>query len=180
MTRALIFGLLTLLALPAIAAGLPAKLDSGGQTLSLNGSGERTKLMIGLYKAGLYLTEASADAGSILSADGPMTIRLEITSGLITAEKMEKATRKGFKKSTGGNIEPLANEIETFMNVFRQGIAKGDTYDLSYVPDQGTTVYKNGESQSNIQGLPFKQALFGIWLGKDPVQKSLKSGLLGN
>jgi hypothetical protein len=33
--------------------------------------------------------------------------------------------------------------------------------------------------QETIAGLDFKIALFGIWLGKDPVSTSLKEGMLG-
>ena len=168
-----------LVTLPSFAANLPDTLNSAGQTLQLNGSGERTKLFIKLYRAGLYLESKSQIADEIVNANEPMAIRLDILSDLITARKMEKATMEGFQKSTGGNLGPIAGEIDRFIAIFTQGIKKGDVYEFSYLPATGTAVIKNGRTQENIAGAPFKQALFGIWLGKEPAQQSLKKTLLG-
>lgn len=166
--------------LPSSFAGdLPATFNVAGSPLSLNGSGQRTKVFIKLYNAGLYLPSPSKDATRIIQTDGPMAIKLKITSDLITAEKMEKATLKGFKHSTGGQLAPIAGDIDEFMAVFRQGIKTGDTYDLAYTPDTGTVVSKNGATQISIEGLAFKQALFGIWLGEKPAQNKLKKAMLG-
>jgi len=60
-----------------------------------------------------------------------MAIRLHITSSLITSEKMEKVTRKGFVKFTGGKIAPIEAQIETFISVFRDEINENDVYNLS-------------------------------------------------
>ena len=40
-------------------------------------------------------------------------------------------------------------------------------------------VYAKGQLQGLIRGLPFKQAVFAIWLGEKPADKSLKAGMLG-
>ena len=47
------------------------------------------------------------------------------------------------------------------------------------MPGRGVEVYKNQEKGSLTEGLIFKQALFGIWLGDKPAQRSLKKELLG-
>ena len=39
-------------------------------------------------------------------------MRLNITSSKITSEKMIKATREGFEKSTDGNIVLIGAEVE--------------------------------------------------------------------
>ena len=39
--------------------------------------------------------------------------------------------------------------------------------------------YKNGKKRGVIEGLAFKQALFGIWLGGVPADDSLKEEMLG-
>lgn len=172
-------GLALLISTPLHAADLPTSLSANGDTLSLNGSGVRTKLFIKLYKGGLYLKAPSKDAAAIINADEAMGIRLAIVSGLITAEKMENATMEGFENATGGQLAPIAGEIDQFMDVFRQGIENGYKYDLVYQPGTGTVVSKNGQVQATIGGLPFKQALFGIWLGDKPAQGKLKKGMLG-
>jgi hypothetical protein len=40
--------------------------------------------------------------------------------------------------------------------------------------------HKNGKMLGTIEGLEFKKALFGIWLGNNPADKDLKAGMLGS
>lgn len=159
---------------------MPDTLAMAGEKLVLNGRGERTKLFITLYEAGLYLQEKSRDAQSIIEADRPMAMRLIIESSMITSQKMEKATLEGFEKSTGGNTVPLEKEIREFISVFREEIKEKDIYEMLYRPGSGVVVQKNGQVSALISGLVFKKALFGIWLGPNSVQTSLKTELLGN
>ncbi len=48
-----------------------------------------------------------------------------------------------------------------------------------YVPEKGVVVFKNGKIQPIIEGLEFKKALYGIWLGEEPADDDLKEDLLG-
>lgn len=157
---------------------IPDSLEAGQVTLTLNGAGVRTKL-IKLYVGGLYLKEKSNDAAAIMTADEPMAVKLHIISSKITSKNMEEAVREGFLNSTGGNTEPLKDQIERFISVFKDEIKVNDVFDLIYSPGRGTDVYKNSEYRSTIEGLTFKQALFGIWLCDKPAQKSLKNDMLG-
>ncbi len=161
------------------AEGLPDQIQLNGHSIQLNGSGTRKKAFISLYDAGLYLGQSSQDAEAIVHGDAPMAIRLVILSGFISAKKMISAMTEGFEKSTGGDTHSIAAEIELFSTGFSEEIAKQDTFDLLYQPDVGVEVVKNGESKVTVAGLEFKQAMFGIWLSENPVQKSLKKGLLG-
>jgi len=145
--------------------------------LILNGQGVRDKFFMDLYECGLYLTQKSQDAQQIIEEDKPMSLKLHIVSSLITSEKMENATREGFKKSTNGNIESLQSKIETFIHVFAD-LKENDKYDFFYLPNVGVKIYKNDKLASTIEGTDFKKALFGIWLGTEPVQESLKDELL--
>jgi hypothetical protein len=158
---------------------MPDTFTAGEDTLVLNGQGTRTKFFLTMYRAALYLPEKSDRAERIVQDDRPMAIRLIMESSLITSEKMEKATLEGFEKSTGGKTEPVAEEINRFLSVFREEIKENDVYDMVYSPASGVRVVKNGDEREVINGLAFKQALFGIWLSPDPVQESLKKELLG-
>jgi hypothetical protein len=51
-------------------------------------------------------------------------------------------------------------------------------FDITY-QEAGVVVYKNKKELGTIQGLNFKKALFGIWLGKDPADSKLKKAMLG-
>ena len=158
---------------------MPESLEVGKSKLILNGAGVRSKFFIDLYVGGLYLQNKSNNPKEIIEGDEPMAIRLHIISSLITSKKMENATREGFENATKGNTEPIKSQIEKFISVFQEKIDEDDIFDLIYSPGKGVEVYKNGESKSTIEGLAFKQALFGIWLSDKPAQKSLKEEMLG-
>ena len=93
---------------------------------------------------------------------------------------MYESTLEGFKKSTGGNTTPIQASIDKFVGLFKkEAITKGDVFMMLYTPNVGVSVSKNGKVLETIAGLDFNTALFGIWLGKDPVDEGLKNGMLG-
>lgn len=157
---------------------LPDTLKAGDTTLVFNGGGKRTKFGLKVYVAGLYLKQKSSDANAIINADEPMAIRLQVTSGLVTPDKMKAAIDEGFENSTGGNVAPLQAKIDAFTACFRN-LAKDDVYDFIYEPGKGVEILKAGKPVSVIKGLDFKKGLFGIWLCDKPAQKSLKEDMLG-
>jgi len=175
---ALVFLASSASALDVSGTKLPDTLKAGDQNLVGNGGGKRTRFGMKVYVAALYLKAKSSDAAAIVNADEPMAIKLQITSGLITPEKMKDAIDEGFEKSMGGNVAPLKAKIDAFTSVFKD-LSSGVTYDYVYVPGKGVEIYKNGALASTIAGLEFKKALFGIWLGKDPAQTDLKEKMLG-
>ncbi|UCG22376.1 MAG: chalcone isomerase family protein [Deltaproteobacteria bacterium] len=159
---------------------MPESLEVTKSKLILNGAGARSKFFMDLYIGGLYLQNKSNNPKEIIEGDELMAIRLHIISSLITSKKMEDATREGFENATKGNTEPIKSQIEEFISVFKEKIEENDIFDLIYLPGKGLEVYKNSEFKSRIEGLVFKQALFGIWLSDKPAQKSLREDMLGN
>lgn len=158
---------------------LPTSINKEGVSLMLNGQGIREKFWIDLYHGGLYLPSKSNDAKEIISKDAPMAIYLHIVSGLIDAKKMNNAIDEGFEKSTRNNTATLAKEITAFRQTFDTEIALQDTYLFLYLPNKGTSIYKNDTYLRTIEGLNFKKALFGIWLCDDPADETLKKRMLG-
>jgi hypothetical protein len=154
-------------------------LNAAGTKLSLNGAGIRSKWMMDVYVGGLYLPAAGKDAAKIIAADEPQAIKLHMVSGLVSSEKMVKATMEGFENSTNNNIAPIKDEVDAFMGVFKEEISENDQFDLVYVPGKGVEVYKNAELKDTVGDLNFKKALFGIWLSDKPAQDSLKKSMLG-
>ena len=171
--------LLITLTLPA-QAEIPATLKIDDTELALNGQGVRKKFMMSIYHGGLYLAASSSDAAKIVAADEAMAIRIDMVSGLITSEKMVDALMEGLDNSTGGDIAPLQQYVDQFIAVFKEEIKEGDYFDLAYIPGKGLEIYKQGSLKATITGgMPFKQAIFGIWLGNTPADKNLKKGMLG-
>ncbi len=180
--RALFLSLLLIFPLNAKDVGgvtLQEQITREGDTLLLQGAGVRQKFFLDLYVAGLYTATPNHDAQKLIDADAPMALTLHIVSKFITSEKMQEATHEGFEKSTHGDTAPLNDAIQTFITVFDEPIVKGDLFELLYTPSKGVAIYKNGKYKQTIKGLAFKKALFGIWLGEEPAQKSLKKELVG-
>lgn len=158
---------------------IPDTLEAGGQTLALNGAGYRSKFFMKMYLGGLYLKQESSDAAAIVSADEPMLIKLHIVSGKITSDRMTDAINEGFEKSAGANLSSLKDKIDKFKSFFAEEIKVDDIFDIAYIPGEGVSVYKNEALSGTIEGLDFKKAAFGIWLGDKPADKGLKKNMLG-
>ncbi|MDR9425572.1 MAG: chalcone isomerase family protein [Marinobacter sp.] len=178
---------LMLLALPLYSGAktvegveVPGTYSYEGQELALSGAGSRSKWFMDLYVAGLYLSSAEPGSASIiLETDEPQAITLNIISGMITSERMKEATLEGFDAATEGDTSAIQGDIDRFIAVFEEAIKEGDSFTLVYMPEEGVSVLKNGEHKDTIGDLAFKQALFGIWLSDNPVDKGLKAGMLG-
>lgn len=149
-----------------------------GSDLVLNGAGVRSKFFIDLYVAALYLPAKSSDGSAILAADEHQSLVLHVISGRINSDNMTEATLEGFESSTGGNMAPIQAEVDQLLKVFADDISEGDVFELAYVPGDGVRVIKNGKLGDTIGDRAFKEALFGIWIGDDPAQGSLKDDML--
>ena len=161
-------------------ATLPNEMTMEGTKLVLNGAGLRKKAgFLKLYAGGLYLSSKSSDANAIINADETMSMKLHITSKLVSAKRMISAVDDGFDSSLNGNTAAMSDKIEKFKSFFSDEIVRGNVFDIAYVKGKGSVVYKNGTEVGVIEGLDFKKALFGIWLGDDPADDDLKEDMLG-
>ncbi len=179
----LLFAFLITLSVPAQTraggAVIPNVVSFEGEKLVLNGVGVREKLWMDMYAGALYLNSKSSNANLIISANEPMAIKLHIVSRLITSDRMIEAVNEGFENSTEGNSAALSSNIERFKGFFEEEISNNDVFDIVYLPSHGVIAYKNGHELGTIKGMPFKKALFGIWLSQNPADIKLKSGMLG-
>jgi hypothetical protein len=154
----------------------------GAQELVLNGAGVRTRLVIKVYVAGLYVTEKKTTAADVLALGGPKRMSLVLLRD-VTAQQMSDAVNDGFQANNPPADqerykEPLA-ALASVMSSFGQ-VKKGDVLVFEYVPDTGTRVVLNGAAQGTpIAGPDFYRALLRVWLGDKPVDADLKKALLG-
>lgn len=158
---------------------VPATYKVGDNILTLNGAGMREKLWFDLYVGSLFVQQKTTSGSEVMNADAPMVVTLDITSSVITREKMVDAIMEGFEKSTKKNVGPYQKRIDQLLGAFSGDIVVGDKFALVYEPGKGVTLLKNGEAKTTVEGLDFKKVLFGIWLGADPVDDDLKEGMLG-
>lgn len=155
----------------------------GGKEMVANGSGTRTKFGMTVYSATLYVPQELKGAGDqqILDADQPMSIQINITSGLITKDKFVDSVSEAFDKvaNSGYRVDKWA-----YMNLYNNvTIQKGDTFSNHYDPAKGITIVHSSGGKNTtlgvVKGLAFKKAFWAIYIGQDPIQKSLKKGMLG-
>jgi len=173
----LLFGFFSLA--PSHAVELPTKMEYQGAILNLNGHGNRIKFFMKVYEGSLFLESFSSNAEEILNSDAPMSIRIDVLSTLVTPEAMKTALNEGLEKSTGKNTTPIEKEIDQLNATFNSDVGSGDFYEFIYLPDSGVHVLKNSNYIDTIPGIDFKKAFFGIYLSRNPIQKSLKKAMLG-
>jgi hypothetical protein len=184
-----ILSVLTLTASLLVSPFLHAKTVSGvdvqetitiqSQDLVLNGAGVRSKFFMDLYVGSLYLPTSQDSLATVLE-QSVAVIRLNITSGMITSDKMIDAINDGFDSATNGDTSTLKAEISQFMGLFNAEIKQGDQFTFVLTKDDGVTSFKNDKPQGEVKGELFRQALIKIWLGDEPAQDSLKQSLLGH
>ncbi|WP_417939516.1 chalcone isomerase family protein [Flavobacterium sp. RS13.1] len=159
---------------------VPRKIEVLNKTLQLNGAGGRSKMWMEVYVQALYLSQLTQDAQFIMESDTDMAIRIEITSSMVSANKLGKAMDTGFEKSAADKLQALKPRIEQLKTLLSDKITEKDVFILAYNPlDQTINVFKNESLKGKIPGFDFKKALFGIWLSDKPVDETLKKNLLG-
>ena len=178
-----------LAALTALALSTPAfagellgitmddRIEVDGTELVLNGLGlrEATFLKVDVYVAGLYLKEKSSDAGAILAADEPKRIALHFVRK-VKKSKITEAWDEGFAKTDadGAHEAALAR-----LNGMMVDFDEGDRMSFTHLPGTGVEVRVNGSSKGVLEGDAVARALWAIWLGPEPPNEGLKTGMLG-
>lgn len=169
---------------PAFAAEclqvkVPDSVKAGGTDLILNGLGIRkaTFLNVKVYVAGLYLPQKSGDAGKIVGTSQPWQLVLRFVRD-VDASDIRDAWEEGFKKNSGDKVAALQQRIET-LNARMIDFKEGQYLSFTDDPAKGIAVDVNGASGAAIEGADFASALLAIWLGQEPPNEDIKSGLLG-
>ena len=148
--------------------------------LILNGAGLRELLWVDVYACGLYVKSPEIDDRKLIEKNELAIFRMDILSKAVSQNKLIKAFYKGFES---GNSEAafirLSPQIDQFVKYLEGlNLKIGDKIDIVYEPNVGVSMYSNYKKLGTVGNLDFKQALWNIWLSKDPVDKSLKTELL--
>ena len=174
---------LMLLCLAAVSAAVevagvvvPETATVEGKTLKLNGAGLRTKVVFKVYVAGLYVETLSKDAAALIAADEVKSMRLAILRSL-KGSQVSEAIEEGFEKNSKAQMPALKARLAKLSSLI-PNVEKGDDILLTWVPGKGTVVSVKGAEKGIIEGKDFADALFSVWLGKNPVQEDLKKALL--
>ncbi len=156
---------------------MPDTLQVGGTNLVLNGLGLRTKYMVKVYVAGLYLEQKSSDAGTIIKSDAPKRIDMKFLHGA-SKSQMTDAFDESFTDNTPDARKTMKPDIDRLLAAL-EPVKPGDEMVFTYVPASGTTLTINGKEKVTIAGPAFGQVLFSVWFGPKPPNGDLKKGMLG-
>jgi hypothetical protein len=171
------FSAIALSAASLAGVSLPDSQQVAGKNLVLNGLGLRTKMMVKVYVAGLYLEQKSSDPNAIMKSDTPKRIVMHFTHGA-SKSQMAGAFNEGFSDNSPDAMKTMMADIDK-LNGALDNINSGDEMVFTYVPGTGTTLAINGKDKVTIAGQPFEQALLSVWLGPKPPTADLKTGMLG-
>jgi hypothetical protein len=141
----------------------------------------RYRVFIKAYVAALYLAESfeGQSTPSAVLADLPRRLEIEYFWA-IPADEFAKITVEGISRNTDrAALDGLRDRIER-LNRMYEDVAPGDRYALTYLPGVGTELARNGRRLGVIEGADFSSALFGIWLGDQALDDSLRRQLLAS
>ena len=163
---------------PRTGVRFPAKVGD----MSLLGVGLRTKtiLKVKVYAIGLYVAD-SALSGSLKGPTGaklyrelvwgdfPKEVHLRLVRD-VSASQMQESIREALEKADKARVD-------TFVSYFGD-IKTGQEYVLRWTPGGSLETVANGTPKPPIADKNFAAAVFGIWLGDDPIQEDIKRDLI--
>jgi hypothetical protein len=156
---------------------LPETVQAGSTSLQLNGMGLRTKFMVKVYVAGLYLPQKSSDANAILKADTPKRIVMHFVRD-VSKNQLTDGFAESFHNNTPEAEKALKSDIDRLFAALSP-VKDGEEITFNYLPEKGTSVVQAGTEKLTIAGSAFAEMLFSVWLGPKPPNPVLKKGLLG-
>jgi hypothetical protein len=153
-----------------------------GKDLKLNGAGMRTKFVVKVYAAGLYIPEKKSVVADILKQEGPRRVTLQMARD-ISSEDFGKAFMEGLNDNVDRSEKAkIVSQIGKFGEMFAmvEGLKKNDVLHIDWIPGTGTVCELNGKKLGEtVPDVAFYNAILRIWLGDKPVDRSLKTALLG-
>ncbi len=153
--------------------------QADGTVLQLNGAGIRSKFVVKVYIAMLYLENPGSDRDQVIGDPGAKQLMMHFLYKEVDKDALVEAWNDGFTgNGTAEQLDALKADITEFNGLF-ETVKKGDRIVLDYVPGKGTTVSINGAEKGTIGGKEFNDLLLSIWLGDKPVGEKLREALLG-
>ncbi|SNY97757.1 Chalcone isomerase-like [Halomonas sp. hl-4] len=149
--------------------------EENGQRYELIGSGVFTYMIWTAYAGAYYQAEGETDPQP--QSDIPRRLELAYFHG-IEAEEFADATTETLQDTlSGSDYSALERDLEAFNDSYRD-VSPGDRYVLSWDGDDLRLVL-NGETLFEGGDADLANAMFGIWLGEEPLGEDFRDALLG-
>ncbi len=179
---AVIFGLLAPLAqaLEIEGVSVPPTASVSGQTLSLNGAGLRTVVLLVVpvkaYVASFYAPAPLRTPAAVMASPGPLQLNFTFLQG-VGQSQVTQAWQAQFASSVTFTYPGFEKDRDAFIQFF--GPLKKGGVETVEIDGTSTRAYDAGTLKGTIQGRNFQKAFLSLWFGTNPVQPSLKTALLG-
>jgi len=158
---------------------VPETATLGGATLPLHGAGLRKRVFFKVYVGALYIDSKAKAAEALVSADVPKLVRMTFLRD-VARDDVLKAFREGFEKNSAATAAQAAASLAQVEPALPAEVKTGQVLLVSYQPGTGSTLGVEGGASATVPGKAFADALFRNWLGPEPADADLKSGMLGN
>jgi hypothetical protein len=150
----------------------------GTQTLVLQGTAIRSKLIFKVYVAALYLPARRADAPAVLAADEPRRMEMRFLRA-VSSGKVCEAWKEGLAANVPGAGDELKGQFDRLC-AWVPDVLEGSLVALTYVPGSGTSVEVDGQARGMAPGKAFADAVLACWIGPEPGPgPDFKRSLLG-
>lgn len=181
---------LCLLAIPCIAfaavdvAGVRVEDEAtvANQKLVLNGAGIRTRFVIKVYVAALYLPQKKDSYAAIAPLPGARRVSVHMLRE-VSSDELGQALLAGIRKnSTPEETRRFGLQLLAMGDLFGRipKLQKGQVFTVDWVPNTGTVISVDGKPAADpIPDEAFYNAILRIWLGDDPADSGLKPAMLG-
>lgn len=136
------------------------------------------RIFFPLYEVALY-TEARACAEDVLTAKAPFRLQFRYLREIEKSIILKSAGRMLEKNLSGKEQKAIADRVATINRAYTS-VGKGDRSSLTFIPEEGTTLRINGETKVTVAGNDFARLYLQIWLGPEPISRSLRDHLLGD
>lgn len=180
-------GLLLMAALNACAARIGEhtfddRIRLADTDLVLNGMGLRSVAWLKGFSAGLYLAEKANTPGQALAQAGPKRLQMQMILDVETKEFVKAFHVSRQRNNTEAERSAMKDRVEQFdRNLAQIGkVRKGDVVNLDFIPGKGLILSVNGAPRGRpVAGEDLYAGLLMVFIGEQPVDKKLKTGLLG-
>lgn len=154
-----------------------------GKHLRLNGAGISFHLFFRVYAMGLYLLDHRSTVEDVLASNGPRRLFIallrDVSGGDFEERVLHSISNDG--GTTPADIAARMLQLAKAISSQPQGLRKGDTLTLDWVPGTGTVIELNKRRLTEpVPDIAFYNALLNIWLGDKPTDPALKVKLLGS
>jgi hypothetical protein len=146
------------------------------KTLNLRGAGLLRYWGFKAYVGTFYLEKGLSIEEAL--SDSAKRIEIEYLRP-VSGKDFGPATDEGISRNVDAKtFKRLRPQID-YHNSLYENVQPGDRYSLTYIPGRGTELALNDKPKGIIKGADFAAAVFSIWLGPKPINKSFKKQILG-